>query len=155
MDILNQSKSKIIMVNKTLIIVVKFSFVVIIVLSGISEFIWQMCFSKVPIGLVLVILLSLGILYARIPPPDPQTVKAILGSSLSLEKPFHKGDYFVKTIAHRGAGLDAPENSLPAFNMVSIYAQTVLILENDLKINAFISTRQLIESINLVDLIAE
>lgn len=118
------------MVNKTLITVVKFSFVVTIVLSGVLEFVSQICFSKVPIGLLMTMLLSLGIWYVRIPPPDLQAVKSVLGRSLSLEVPlFQKDDYFVKTVAHRGAGLDAPENSLRAFNLVSIFAQTLLDLE--------------------------
>ncbi|KAG5877481.1 hypothetical protein JTB14_029987 [Gonioctena quinquepunctata] len=54
----------------------------------------------------------------RIPPPVPSAVEAILGKDPLSE--FNNGnDFVVKTVAHRGAGLDAPENSLAAFKVCS------------------------------------
>lgn len=108
------------MVNKTLITIAKCSFLLVVTTYGCLEFISQMCFSKVPVALLVTGLLTMAICYFRIPPPDPQAVRAVLGCSLSSDAPSTgDDDYLMKTVAHRGAGLDAPENSLKAFNLVS------------------------------------
>jgi hypothetical protein len=59
----------------------------------------------------------------KIPPPDPATVEEILGQNPLLQehdsnKDEKDGAYIMKSIAHRGAGLDAPENSISAFRQV-------------------------------------
>ncbi|CAH1173543.1 unnamed protein product [Phaedon cochleariae] len=51
----------------------------------------------------------------RVPPPDSAAVEAVLGKELHLENT--DGGYVMKTVAHRGAGYDAPENSLEAFKL--------------------------------------
>ncbi|XP_074038862.1 glycerophosphodiester phosphodiesterase 1 isoform X2 [Leptinotarsa decemlineata] len=51
----------------------------------------------------------------RVPPPEPSAVEAVLGKDPHLETT--SNDYVMKTVAHRGAGLDAPENSLAAFKL--------------------------------------
>jgi hypothetical protein len=71
-------------------------------------------------ALFLFILVCIG----RIPPPDPATVEEILGQDPLLEerdnskKDRKDGVYIMKSIAHRGAALDAPENSISAFRQV-------------------------------------
>jgi hypothetical protein len=71
-------------------------------------------------ALLLFILVHLG----RIPPPDPAKVEEILGQDPLLQvRDDSKTDsrdetYIMKSIAHRGAALDAPENSISAFRQV-------------------------------------
>lgn len=56
----------------------------------------------------------------RIPAPPISAVETIIGEDLIAEKEDTDNNVFLlKTVAHRGAGLDAPENSLEAFNMVN------------------------------------
>lgn len=71
-------------------------------------------------ALLIFILVHIG----RIPPPDPATVEEILGQDPLLQerddkkKDCQDGAYIMKSIAHRGAALDAPENSITAFRQV-------------------------------------
>lgn len=59
----------------------------------------------------------------RIPPPDPTIVEEILGlDPLLMERDDNKKDskdgaYIMKSVGHRGAALDAPENSISAFRL--------------------------------------
>ena len=81
-----------------------------------------LCFSIPTAGLgaiLLFILVHIG----KIPPPDPATVEEILGQNPLLQEHDSKKDgkagaYIMKSIAHRGAALDAPENSISAFRQV-------------------------------------
>lgn len=74
--------------------------------------------SIIPFTLVLTILIVTCIHFLRVGPPDSVDVEAVLGKEPHLENP--NGVYVMKTVAHRGAGLDAPENSLIAFQLVSL-----------------------------------
>lgn len=71
-------------------------------------------------GLLLFILVHIG----KLPAPDPDTVEEILGQDpLLQERDGSKKDsegevYIMRSIAHRGAALDAPENSISAFRQV-------------------------------------
>ncbi|XP_049959353.1 glycerophosphodiester phosphodiesterase 1 [Schistocerca serialis cubense] len=76
----------------------------------------------VPISFLAPILLALWIKYLRIPPPDAKLVEDVLGCDpWALAECNGNGTnetnnerYVMRTVAHRGAGLDAPENSLSA-----------------------------------------
>jgi hypothetical protein len=71
-------------------------------------------------ALLLFIVIQIG----KLPAPDPATVEEILGQDpLLLERDDCKKDseggiYIMRSIAHRGAALDAPENSISAFRQV-------------------------------------
>jgi hypothetical protein len=82
-----------------------------------------LCFAIPTAGfgaILLFILVHIG----KIPPPDPATVEEILGQEPLLQehddskKDGKAGAYIMKSIAHRGAALDAPENSISAFRQV-------------------------------------
>jgi hypothetical protein len=69
------------------------------------------------------ILLFILVHILKIPPPDSATVEEILGQNpllqeLDSKKDGKAGAYIMKSIAHRGAALDAPENSISAFRKV-------------------------------------
>lgn len=74
--------------------------------------------SILPFTILLTGLIICLIHVLRVPPPDVSAVEAIVGKEPHLDN--SGGDYVMKTVAHRGAGLDAPENSLAAFKLVSI-----------------------------------
>lgn len=70
------------------------------------------------------ILIFCGVQYLKIPPPDEVIVKEILGidpfyeTGSSLPNDISQSAYPLKSVAHRGAALDAPENSISAFRKV-------------------------------------
>lgn len=74
--------------------------------------------SYFPLGVLIIVAIVCSVFYYRVPPPSSDVVEAILGKDLS-EIDNGSSQYVVKTVAHRGAGLDAPENTLAAFKMVS------------------------------------
>lgn len=76
----------------------------------------QLFTSLLPLGLIAAILITAANLYVRIPPPSQAQVEAILGKDVQ-EAEYGGEEYVVRTVAHRGAGLDAPENTLAAFQM--------------------------------------
>ncbi|CAH1969800.1 unnamed protein product [Acanthoscelides obtectus] len=71
--------------------------------------------SIFPFSILLTVALVALIHFFRVPPPDPQIVDVILGKE--PHENVDGNDYVLKTVAHRGAGLDAPENTLTAFKM--------------------------------------
>lgn len=77
-------------------------------------------FMSLPYCLLYAVFLYLLVSFLRIPPPQSQQAEAIVGEDLWVEN--ENGDdscFYLRTVAHRGAGLDAPENSLEAFRLVS------------------------------------
>jgi len=81
-----------------------------------------LCLS-IPTAGLLAILLFILVHIGKIPPPDPATVEEILGQNPLLQERDSKTDgeaepYIMKSIAHRGAAFDAPENSISAFRQV-------------------------------------
>ncbi|ERL90807.1 hypothetical protein D910_08153 [Dendroctonus ponderosae] len=71
-----------------------------------------------PLGILLTAVLVLATYSLRTPPPAEEAVQSIVGKD-SLSSELEEG-FVVKTIAHRGAGLDAPENTLAAFDLVPV-----------------------------------
>ncbi|CAH1109392.1 unnamed protein product [Psylliodes chrysocephalus] len=69
--------------------------------------------SYVPFTLVSTGIIVGFIAIFRVPPPDRLAVETILGKELNQEA--GENGFTIKTVAHRGAGLDAPENTLEAF----------------------------------------
>lgn len=55
----------------------------------------------------------------RLRRPEPASVTSIFGPLPGTKESEQYPDKVVKCIAHRGAGLDAPENTLEAFKYVS------------------------------------
>ncbi|KRT84830.1 hypothetical protein AMK59_1171, partial [Oryctes borbonicus] len=75
---------------------------------GIFEYILE--------GVIVVLLFAASLQFLRVPTPAKEIVEAIIGNDPVLEDPSSSNENnVIKTIAHRGAGLDAPENSLVAF----------------------------------------
>lgn len=72
----------------------------------------------VPIGFILIGVFTFGLYVVKIPPPDEEIVQKIIGRPLTDEAE-HPNEFYMKSVAHRGAGLDAPENSLVAFDNCS------------------------------------
>ncbi|XP_044761296.1 glycerophosphodiester phosphodiesterase 1-like [Coccinella septempunctata] len=72
--------------------------------------------SYLPLGILITVAIVGCVYYFRVPPPNPNVVEAILGKDLS-EIETGSSEYALRTVAHRGAGLDAPENTLAAFKM--------------------------------------
>lgn len=77
--------------------------------------------SIIPFTLLLTILIVTCTYFLRVCPPDLAAVEAVLGREPHIQNPNGEGVYVMKTVAHRGAGLDAPENSLIAFQLVSTF----------------------------------
>ncbi|XP_056638282.1 glycerophosphodiester phosphodiesterase 1 isoform X2 [Diorhabda sublineata] len=70
--------------------------------------------TLMPLTLIFTGALVCLVFIFRIPPPTTASVEAVLGKI--IEDPVGDNNGFViKTIAHRGAGLDAPENTIEAF----------------------------------------
>ncbi|XP_050296888.1 glycerophosphodiester phosphodiesterase 1 [Anthonomus grandis grandis] len=82
---------------------------------GCFHFISEVFTSFIPFGTLLVGTIVFAIYALRVPPPPKEAVEAIIGKDL-LDNEDQEG-YVLKTVAHRGAGLDAPENSLAAFDL--------------------------------------
>lgn len=95
---------------------------IVIILYGIFFLTTEFIFYTLPYGLLYALILYFTICMLRVPPPQQYQIEAIIGDDLWMEN--ENGDeggtgFYLKTVAHRGAGLDAPENSLEAFRMVS------------------------------------
>lgn len=103
-------------INTPILTLIKSCFLAVIFLFGGWNILSQIFYSLIPFGILLACLLC-GLVYClRAPPASPETVEAIIGKELHLAA---NGDYVMKTVAHRGAGLDVPENTLEAFKMCS------------------------------------
>ncbi|KAJ8919001.1 hypothetical protein NQ315_016905 [Exocentrus adspersus] len=71
--------------------------------------------SFLPFTIIFTCIVALVLQLLSIPPPDAKALEAVLGKEPHLSN--EPSDYVMKTVAHRGAGLDAPENSLEAFRL--------------------------------------
>jgi hypothetical protein len=91
---------------------------------GIWVYSYEILCCAIPTAGVAALLLFILVHIGKIPPPDPATVEEILGQDPLLQeredskKDSKDGAYIMRSIAHRGAALDAPENSISAFRQV-------------------------------------
>ncbi|CAG9830582.1 unnamed protein product [Diabrotica balteata] len=69
--------------------------------------------TLIPLTLIFTGILVGIVVIFRVPPPEKDTVEAILGKE--IDDPTGDNGFVIKTVAHRGAGLDAPENTIEAF----------------------------------------
>lgn len=97
----------------------KSCFIIVIVLYGAFYISAELFLRWLPYGLLCALAMYLALCMLRIQPPQPHQAEAIVGEDLWIES--EEGDdnssFYLKTVAHRGAGLDAPENSLEAFKL--------------------------------------
>ncbi|EEZ98717.1 glycerophosphodiester phosphodiesterase 1 [Tribolium castaneum] len=91
------------------------SLTIVAVFYGSWSLLTEVINTILPFGLILTILLVCAVYFLRVPAPSPASVETILGKDPAVAS--SDDAYVMKTVAHRGAGLDAPENSLPAFKM--------------------------------------
>ncbi|XP_048485951.1 glycerophosphodiester phosphodiesterase 1 isoform X1 [Plutella xylostella] len=68
-----------------------------------------------PLGLDVGIAGAAAYMFLRLRPPSPDSVKRIFGPDPWSKEGQQQPEALVQCIAHRGAGLDAPENTLEAF----------------------------------------
>lgn len=90
-----------------------------IFIFGIWYVFIDIIFHIIPLGILFAGSLSIVSFYLRVPPPEKKAVETILGVNPNYCNGDDNGHVLIKTIGHRGAGLDAPENSLVAFKLVS------------------------------------
>lgn len=108
--------------------ILKHCFVNVIFLYGVFSLTAEIFFSYLPYGLILVLTLYLLIQIIRIPAPHEYCVETIVGQDLWLEAEESDDSLFLlKTVAHRGAALDAPENSLEAFKQVLLKNEVIFV----------------------------
>lgn len=88
----------------------------------LSEFFSTNC----PFGLCIICIIPIIFHLIRIKPPPDNHVENIIGKdpfTLPEDMNFTEENkdygYVMKCVGHRGCGLDAPENSIAAFNLVS------------------------------------
>lgn len=91
---------------------------VVVTLYGSYSLLTEVIRTILPFGILLTTALVCAIYFLRVPAPSLELVEAIVGKEPHLVL---DDSYVMKTVAHRGAGLDAPENSLEAFKMVAFY----------------------------------
>lgn len=94
------------------------SFITTLLLFGSVSIINDTLFNFLPIGALLTASLVGATWYWRVPPPKQEDVDRILGPDPCMVQ---DDKSVITTGAHRGAGLDAPENSLIAFQQVCVY----------------------------------
>ncbi|CAK1556019.1 unnamed protein product [Leptosia nina] len=68
-----------------------------------------------PLGLDVGILGIAAYFYTKLPKPDSSNVYSIFGPEAGSKESENHPERVIKCIAHRGAGLDAPENTMQAF----------------------------------------
>lgn len=105
--------------TKQILKLVPSALTVVFIFYGCFHFISEIFTSFIPLGILLTAVIVFATYGLRAPPPPKEAVEAIVGVDL-LDNENQIG-YVLKTVAHRGAGLDAPENSLAAFDLVCIF----------------------------------
>ncbi|XP_065343714.1 glycerophosphodiester phosphodiesterase 1 [Cloeon dipterum] len=78
--------------------------------------------SSLPLPLIFPMLLTLLVYGIRLQPPPNYMVESVLGKDLDPEADEDENDetsqqFYLDKVAHRGAGYDAPENSISAFQL--------------------------------------
>lgn len=77
-------------------------------------------FSTISLSGIVIATFTLLIYFTRIPTPNAAAVYAVIGKDPALDQDVSEDGFVMRVVAHRGAGLDAPENSLVAFKLVII-----------------------------------
>jgi len=111
-------------------LVIKFSVLGVIYSYGLWYGLMDVVSSFLPLGLLPALLVLLMIRLLRIPKPPIAQVEKIIGKDCFDES--NDNNIFMRTIAHRGCGLDAPENSLIAFQMCAEKGQ--MFIEFDVRL---------------------
>lgn len=101
-------------------IVLRTIFTTVLLFFGTISIIRDILFSYAPLAVILMLCLVGSTYYLRIPPPSKDDVITVLGADPGLTMDNQEELPIYTTGAHRGAGLDAPENSLVAFKVVRI-----------------------------------
>lgn len=100
---------------------IKFCFLFVVLFYGSLNLISDALYSVFAPGVIAVGLLSISIYFLRVPPPDDAIVWEIIGDDPALiaDDDVKKKNNLVRSMGHRGCGLDAPENTLESFKYVS------------------------------------
>ncbi|XP_045470742.1 glycerophosphodiester phosphodiesterase 1-like [Harmonia axyridis] len=100
--------------DQTLIKLLGHSFHLIILYYGTLRLLSELGFPAT--GLLFALGILAIVYYFRVPAPNPKDVEAILGKDMTdLPTIDKKTPEYLEVVAHRGAGIDAPENTLAAF----------------------------------------
>lgn len=78
----------------------------------------EVVLCTVPYGVLTALVLYFAVCVLRVPAPHLYQVETIIGEDVWVDFDEDSG-FHLKTVAHRGACLDAPENSLEAFKLVN------------------------------------
>lgn len=87
--------------------------------------------AVLPYGLDVGILGLSAYYLTRLKKPDPCSVMSVFGPVAGSRESMLHPEKMVSCIAHRGAGLDAPENTLEAFRYVSATFFDILYLASN------------------------
>lgn len=103
----------------SLLALFKTSFLLWMYVFGLWSVLFEMFFTSMSMSLIGVCTFLSIIYFMRVPSPSQTSVECVVGKDPAMDCNNDNGNVFMKVVAHRGAGLDAPENSLIAFKMVS------------------------------------
>lgn len=96
--------------------------VTVLISYGVVYLCAELFLRSLPYGFLTALVMYFAICLLRIPQPLPYQAEAIVGEDLWCEsEEADESAFYLKTVAHRGAGLDAPENSLEAFKLVFLF----------------------------------
>lgn len=83
--------------------------------------------TVLPVGLDVALFGVAAYYVTRLKRPDERNVQEIFGPIPGSKESLLCPEKVVKCIAHRGAGFDAPENTLEAFKYVSLFVCTLFL----------------------------
>lgn len=104
---------------------IKVSCTICVAFFGVFCIISEFFSTNLPIGLCIILIIPVIFHLIRVKPPSENYVENIIGKDPFLlpDEPTGNDEnkYIMRCVGHRGCGLDAPENSLNAFNLVSTH----------------------------------
>lgn len=83
-------------------------------------FLFSLFHTVLPYGLDVGLVGMTAYFMTKLKRPEPSNVISVFGPEPGSKESEENPDKVVRCIAHRGAGFDAPENTLEAFKYVSI-----------------------------------
>lgn len=101
--------------------IINFIYTILIHSFDFILFLSHVAHTVLPLGLDVGIAGAAAYMFLRLRPPSPDSVKRIFGPDPWSKEGQQQPEALVQCIAHRGAGLDAPENTLEAFKYVSFW----------------------------------